>query len=85
MFILQLGFLIESKLNEVDHGTYKNPYSLILKDDYRAYDSYAFLTRNSSYTFLLDNRSKTAVVIPHSAIRGVSCQIDAHRALPLIT
>ena len=45
LFGLHLGFSIKHKLDDIKHGTYTNPYTLSLKDDYLKYSSYSFLAR----------------------------------------
>ena len=70
MFSIHLGISIKRELDDIKHDAYKSAYILTLKSNYHAYVNYSFLTRNSSFTFLLDNSKNTAVVIPNGAVEA---------------
>ncbi|HHF0569208.1 hypothetical protein [Vibrio alginolyticus] len=67
-FLLHLGLKIRDNLEEIKGNDFVPPYTLTFKEGYKKYERMRFVTSNSSYVFLLNEKSKTVEIVPKSSV-----------------
>ena len=73
-FLMYLGLNLFDILSDIKNGDYQSEYVILFAEGYEEYSDHKFFMANSKYAFLLDDKTKKAVVIPMSGIKAVQAK-----------